>query len=660
MYCTRHPLPSSIYSWASDPEGKEKILKEDWDRYSIPTLEVLTQLGSHWIHDEYQMVQKHLIGKNYGSNGKKYAQDHGYPELIMGDPHVRRMEEHRDSDSGKSSCSGSHLTSPSTFSLVDIPPDYEDTRGERPSITSRLCGGLGLRTNTNGTRRKQQSARPRGADGRFIATTSAPAPVTEPSTELSFSSSLSTLSSVSFPSTTQEGELPDEHTPETRDVSAPTASWLNQAALRRGLDYTSVSAPPSRPPSTRPETPWITRPPTPNTLTKPEPQLDTEPAAAKPVAMAMNMSMPSWGGEVGEELSSKNFLKRAEGWLMQTQKSETDYTKLVKLFYKDGSRAEKWHEELAKGEKEKGWEHFSQLLVQAFPSRETAKKKATDYIRELHALRLEMEGLDVKNKEKNQWPHQKFADDLWELSVAGGIANTASDIYNNWKTFTEELKGIDIKVIKEKLRTAKAIEELKVGQTALQAPGTPTTRLANAFSNIRIGQAPAQPRSSVSTATAQITYQQSQQQPLYQQPLRRSQLTDAQKEMLKANVNRYEQKPNTPEGMTLWRQDLLAFTNQWGRAPPNENMVWPIAPGTQRAGSGECFACAGPSHGRNVQCQLSTTIGEQERNYRKFVQGTVGAFQRPVAARVYAVEAVNNVEWILAGYSQGNGEGSTD
>ncbi|KAJ8073800.1 hypothetical protein PM082_012078 [Marasmius tenuissimus] len=462
----------------------------------------------------------------------------------------------------------------------------------------------------------------------------------------------------------------------------------------------------------RPETPWITRPPTPNTSTKPEPQLDTEPTGSdapvtvKPVAMATNMSMPSWGGEVGEELTSKNFLKRAEGWLVQTQKSKTNYTKLVKLFYKDGSRAEKWHEDLTKGEKEKGWDHYSDLLLKAFPMRETVTTKPTDYIKELHVLQLEMEGLDVKNKEKNQWPHQKFADNLWELSVAGGISTTASDIYSvykelpsiiqslvndeadNWKTFTDELRGIDIKVVEEKLGTAKAIEELKVKQTALQAPGTPATQLANSFSNIYIGQAPVQPRyrNQGNRAPAadpfmsntgscgnlfqgvqyqqpqqqqQITYQQPQQQ-IYQQPLRRSQLTDAQKEMLKANVNCYKQKPNTPEGMVLWRQDLLTFTNQWGRAPPNESMVWPIAPGTQRAGTGECFVCAGPSHRRNVQCQSSTMIGEQEQNYRKFVQAAVGAFQRTVA-RVYAVEVENNVDWILAGYSgPGNGEGSTD
>ncbi|KAK1222437.1 hypothetical protein PQX77_014722, partial [Marasmius sp. AFHP31] len=504
----------------------------------------------------------------------------------------------------------------------------------------------------------------------------------------------------------EEDERLDELIPGASSAPAPTTSWLGQVAFRRGLDYSSVSAPPTRPSSTRPDTPWITRPPTPDEPAKPESPEPGPQDTAKPVVMATNTSMPSWGGKVGEELTSKNFLKRAEGWLIQTQKSESDYTKLVRLFYKDGSRAEKWHEELAKGEKEKGWDHYSELLLKEFPARATVTKKTSDYIQELHAMQLETEGLDVKNKEKNQWPHQKFADDLWELSVAAGISNTPSDIYSihkqlptifhtlvsndaeNWKEFTDELRKVDIKVVKEKLGTAKAIEELKEKQTTMQAPGTPSTRLANSLSNVRIGQAPAQQRygnqgsrtpaadpfasnaggrgnlfqgTQYRQPQQQITYQQPQQNPLYQQPLQRTQLTDAQKETLKANVNRYEQKSDTPEGKALWRQDLLTFTNQWGRAAPNENMVWPIAPGTQRPGTGECFGCAGPSHGRNVQCQATTSIGEQERNYRRFMQRAVGAFQRTMTTNTYAVGVGNDIEWMLAGYTDsGNGEGSTD
>ncbi|KAL0063048.1 hypothetical protein AAF712_010072 [Marasmius tenuissimus] len=420
--------------------------------------------------------------------------------------------------------------------------------------------------------------------------------------------------------------------------------------------------------------------------------------------MATSAEMPLWGGEIGEQMTSKLFLKRAEWCMGQMQRKPEEYIASMHLFFKDGSRAETWHEELEESEKEKGWAHYSKMLLAEFPTRKIVAKTAADYIRDLHDMSLPMEGLDVKNKETNQWPHEKFADNLWEVAKAARVSDTASEIYSvhkklpkilqsmvseratNWQTFVEELKAVEIKVIKEKLETAKDIKGLKAQQAVLQVPDSPRTRLANLLSNMRITQSTGQPcygnqgaggnrtpAADPFTSNAggrgnlfqnaqrqqqqqQVAYQ-PQPQPLYQQPIRRAQLTDAQRETLKANVNRYEQKPNTPEGNVLWRQDLVAFTNQWSRAPPNENMVWPIAPGTQKPGMGECFICGGPSHGRGIQCTSATTIGEQERNYRRFVQGAVGAFQRP-AARVYAVSMANDIDWMLEGYS-GNGEGST-
>ncbi|KAJ8078109.1 hypothetical protein PM082_000315 [Marasmius tenuissimus] len=411
--------------------------------------------------------------------------------------------------------------------------------------------------------------------------------------------------------------------------------------------------------------------------------------------MATSAEMPLWGGEIGEQMTLKLFLKRAEWCMGQMQRKPEEYIASMHLFFKDGSRAETWHKELEESEKEKGWTHYSKLLLAEFPTRKIVAKTAADYIRDLHNMSLPMEGLDVKNKEMNQWPHEKFANNLWKVAKAARVSETASKIYSvhkkllkilqsmvskqatNWKMFVEELKAVEIKVIKEKLETVKDIEGLKAQQAVLQVPDSPRTRLANSLSNMRITQSTNQPHYGNQGAGGNRTpaadpfmlnasgrgnlFQnaqcQQQPQPLYQQPVCRMQLTDAQREMLKANVNRYEQKLNTPEGNVLWRQDLITFTNQWSRAPPNKNMVWPIAPGTQKPGMGECFICGGPSHGRGVQCMSTTTIGEQERNYRRFVQGVVGVFQRP-AARVYAVTMANDIDWMLEGYS-GNGEGLT-
>ncbi|KAK1221282.1 hypothetical protein PQX77_015912 [Marasmius sp. AFHP31] len=121
MCCIHHPLPDSLFYWASDPEGKNVILEESWMEYGIPKLEIEEWMGSRWVGGYYEVVRNYLCDKGYGSDGKQYARDKGYPELLRGDPHDGRMVELKDpdSDSDESSCSGSSLASLLMSSLVD-------------------------------------------------------------------------------------------------------------------------------------------------------------------------------------------------------------------------------------------------------------------------------------------------------------------------------------------------------------------------------------------------------------------------------------------------------------------------------------------------------------------------------------------------------------
>ncbi|KAJ8075333.1 hypothetical protein PM082_019671 [Marasmius tenuissimus] len=101
MCCISHPLSGPLFYWSWDPEGKTVISKDDWKQSGIPELEVEMCLGSHWFPNEYGWVKSHLCSTNYGVNGKQYAQDHGYPELIRGDPHNQRTEVLEDTDSNE-------------------------------------------------------------------------------------------------------------------------------------------------------------------------------------------------------------------------------------------------------------------------------------------------------------------------------------------------------------------------------------------------------------------------------------------------------------------------------------------------------------------------------------------------------------------------------
>ncbi|KAK1230210.1 hypothetical protein PQX77_006697, partial [Marasmius sp. AFHP31] len=73
MYCIPYPLCNPCFYWAVDPAGINVIPEEEWDKYGIPKLAAKIRKG-------YEPT-----------DGKRYAQDHGYPELILGDPHDQRM-----------------------------------------------------------------------------------------------------------------------------------------------------------------------------------------------------------------------------------------------------------------------------------------------------------------------------------------------------------------------------------------------------------------------------------------------------------------------------------------------------------------------------------------------------------------------------------------
>ncbi|KAJ8075346.1 hypothetical protein PM082_019684 [Marasmius tenuissimus] len=153
MYYIPHPLPDPLFYWSWDPKGKTVISEKDWEQHGIPELEVETCAGTFWDPDEYELVENHLRKKHYEVDGKQYAQDHGYPELIWGDPHARTIIELEDTDSDEDlensnqhgdseeldeSCSSiSQPAYPSTSLFVDLPVEHalactgeQDTRHE--------------------------------------------------------------------------------------------------------------------------------------------------------------------------------------------------------------------------------------------------------------------------------------------------------------------------------------------------------------------------------------------------------------------------------------------------------------------------------------------------------------------------------------------------
>ncbi|KAL0064783.1 hypothetical protein AAF712_008330, partial [Marasmius tenuissimus] len=124
--CTVFSLPRGVFYWSHDPQGRDAIPEEDWEEFGIPKLTVEEWIGSNWEEENYATVREHLDSLDYDLDGWEYACEHGYPELIVGDPHGIEDIAYSDSELDcSSSPSRSQLTSPSSSSIVEEPTESQ-------------------------------------------------------------------------------------------------------------------------------------------------------------------------------------------------------------------------------------------------------------------------------------------------------------------------------------------------------------------------------------------------------------------------------------------------------------------------------------------------------------------------------------------------------
>ncbi|KAK1220070.1 hypothetical protein PQX77_017186 [Marasmius sp. AFHP31] len=138
LHCFRYPLSGRVFYWSNDPQGRDKIAEKDWERLRIPKLRVRGLIGTYWRRHHSTGVRELLHQKNRDSDGKQYARERGYPELIPGDPHdTTRIKELKSSESDsepETPPSPSQLTSPSTYSLVEAPLEAKLESEDAPTV----------------------------------------------------------------------------------------------------------------------------------------------------------------------------------------------------------------------------------------------------------------------------------------------------------------------------------------------------------------------------------------------------------------------------------------------------------------------------------------------------------------------------------------------
>ena len=85
MHCIQYPLPESPLYWSFDRTGKSRIAEQDWEKFDIPKLDLVTWIGSYWLGYEYDIAQDLLSSRGNNLDGRQYAREHGHPELIRGE-----------------------------------------------------------------------------------------------------------------------------------------------------------------------------------------------------------------------------------------------------------------------------------------------------------------------------------------------------------------------------------------------------------------------------------------------------------------------------------------------------------------------------------------------------------------------------------------------
>ena len=96
-------------------------------------------------------------------------------------------------------------------------------------------------------------------------------------------------------------------------------------------------------------------------------------------------------------------------------------------------------------------------------------------------------------------------------------------------------------------------------------------------------------------------------------------LTMEQIEILQSNVGKLPRHPNTAEGHTLYRAQVVTWNKTYGLGTRvSFNNPFPLTPGTASVNSGECWTCGDPSHKRD-QCTSIQPINPKEQVWRQLV-----------------------------------------
>jgi hypothetical protein len=398
--------------------------------------------------------------------------------------------------------------------------------------------------------------------------------------------------------------------PATAPNTRPTSSLSNYELL----DHTQASTPFALTPSTTP----------PKT-----PPLDPETPPEEDIMPTEHVE-PFHGDK--EDENPEDFLR---AFFRRMGTSSDDVKKQqFRYFLQADSVADEWFDELQPQER-KDWNAIETAFNTRWPRQKSAKKTKEEYEEEIAELRLRMEDLGKKEKTAGRevYSHIVWADKMAVIVKGARIEKTTTYIgqvrkelpklmrekvgggHADWAAFLQAVRDVDVDYIRDGADIWKKEQEeqdtlKKRVQQLEKLTASPTAPLRHQMTTFSIRDSapnPTQPPRQTSTTPANpFTSNAGGRGNLFQAPQSgansqtnnpRPPATPADRAALLICLQKYPHHPDTDAGRQAHRAQQADWITTHGvGAFVTESTPYPLRPGTQPIGSGECFTCGLTGH----------------------------------------------------------------
>ena len=363
--------------------------------------------------------------------------------------------------------------------------------------------------------------------------------------------------------------------------------------------------------------------------------------------------VPTFAGKGNDEVQPSEFIKIFRRATRGSFTDDESWIDGLGDYLKTGSPAETWF--LKGSTPKKAWTAFKAAFEKEFPDVDRAEKTAQDLERELLAMRLRTETLGKTERYAGDdvLTHVAFAQCALDLAKRAGIATGISNIWqvrdslpevvrekvpekqDDWMTFCDAIKQVDVSHIKEgarkhaaeqqeKARLRSEMDALRTAVWATKTPDTPTKRISSQLSKATISQIA--PTNATTAPTVQNPFvaagggrgnlfggQQATGRGATHQP---SSATNPEEEIaiVKTTINQFPMADTNQAWMEQVRQWRTKYGDS-GRV--TKHTGFPLRPGGAPPGSNECYKCGRTGHTRaSCMAQPEECIPEKEAIFR--------------------------------------------